>query len=140
MATQIPLEGGSNGYITVPGRDDAALKNQLFEWNFVTSDYFRAFGIPILQGRIFTEQDQDHGAVVAQRVAEMSASANPDRGALQGLSWPVVVNATMARLVWPRQDPIGKTFEMWAGLTAHVIGVAADVKVRGIRSDVVPQA
>ena len=47
--TQIPLEGGSNGYITVPGQDPARLKNQLFEWNYVTSGYFRAFGIPLLQ-------------------------------------------------------------------------------------------
>ena len=51
LSTLIPLEGGSNGYITVPGRDDATLTNQLFEWNYVTTDYLRAFGIPLLQGR-----------------------------------------------------------------------------------------
>ena len=48
LSTQLPLEGGSNGYIRVPGRDDPALKNQLVEYNSITAEYFRALGIPFL--------------------------------------------------------------------------------------------
>jgi putative ABC transport system permease protein len=49
VSTTIPLEGGSNGYIAVDGRDDAAIKNQLFEYNYVTPGYFRVFGVPLAQ-------------------------------------------------------------------------------------------
>ena len=139
-STQIPLEGGSNGYITVPGQDPARLKNQLFEWNYVTPDYFRTFGIPLLQGRNFAQQDEDQAAEVAQKLDEIFSAPNPTPAAVKGLSWHAVVNRAMARLVWPKEDPIGKTFVMGGALTVQVIGVTADVKARGIRSEVVPQA
>ncbi len=139
-STQIPLEGGSNGYITAPGQDPARLKNQLFEWNYVTPDYFRTFGIPLLQGRNFAQQDEDQAAEVAQKLDEIFSAPNPTPAAVKGLSWHAVVNRAMARLVWPKEDPIGKTFVMGGALTVQVIGVTADVKARGIRSEVVPQA
>ena len=140
FSTQIPLEGGSNGYITVPGREDAALRNQLFEWNYVTPDYFRAFGIPLLEGRNFTRNDEEHAVEVSRRIEEIFAAPNPPRDALAGLSWAAVVNQTMARLVWPKANPIGKTFTMGGGLRVEVIGVVADVSVRGVRSKSLPQA
>jgi len=139
-STLIPLEGGSNGYITVPGRDDATLANQLFEWNYVTSDYFRAFGIPLLQGRGFTPRDEDDAAEVALKFQEVFSSATPQRELLRGLSVSTVVNRTMARLLWPGQDPLGKTFILGGMLNARVVGVAGDAKVRGIRDGALPQA
>jgi putative ABC transport system permease protein len=42
--------------------------------------------------------------------------------------------------VWPNQDPIGRVFKRGRGLPVTVIGVVADVKVRGIRQDNFPQA
>jgi putative ABC transport system permease protein len=140
VSAQIPLEGGSNGYITVPGREDAALKNQLIEWNYVTSDYFRAFGIPLLSGRNFAARDEDQAVGVAQKVSRLLSSPNPSWDALRGLSWPAVVNRSMARLVWPRQDPVGRTFVMGGILNVQVIGVVGDIKVRGIRGESLPQA
>jgi putative ABC transport system permease protein len=140
LSTQVPVEGGSNGYITVPGQDDARLKNQLFEWNYVSPEYFSAFGIRLMQGRNFTPQDQDQAATVASRVSEVIASANPQLDALKGLTWPAIVSQEMARLVWPKQDPLGRTFIMGGALVAQVVGVVADVNSRGIRSDLAPQA
>jgi putative ABC transport system permease protein len=140
FATEIPIEGGSNGYITVPGRDDGALSNQLFEWNYVTPAYFRTFGIPMLEGRHFTARDEDQAAEVALTISRVFSSPNPKMDALKGLSWPAVVNRSMARLVWPKQDPIGRTFVMGGALSVQVIGVVGDVKVWGIRSEVMPQA
>ena len=140
FSTQIPLEGGSNGYITVPGRDDGALRNQLFEWNYVTPDYFRAFGIPLLEGRNFTPRDEDQAAEVALTISQVFSSPNPKTDALKGLSWAAVVNRSMARLVWPKQNPIGRTFVIGGALSVQVIGVVGDIKVRGIRSEVMPQA
>lgn len=140
FSTEIPLEGGSNGYITVPGQDDARLANQLFEWNYVTPDYFRAFGIPLLRGRHFTSADEDQAAGVALKISEVFSSPTPRLDALKGLSWPGVVNRSMARLVWGEQDPVGRTFILGGALTVQVIGVVGDAKVRGIRSEILPQA
>jgi putative ABC transport system permease protein len=140
LSTLIPLEGGSNGYITVPGRDDDAIRNQLFEWNYVTPDYFRAFGIPLLQGRSFSSRDEDQAAEVTDKITEIESSPNPPADALKDYSWNAVINRSMARLVWPNQDPIGKTFTIGGSLPVTVIGVARDVKVRGVREGGAPQA
>jgi putative ABC transport system permease protein len=139
-STQVPLEGGSNGYITVPGQDNARLRNQLFEWLYATNDYFRVYRIPLLQGRTLTAADEAHASAVNRRISEIFAAPNPDLSALRGVSWPVVINRTMARLIWPKEDPLGKVFVMGGILNAEVVGVVADVKVRGIRSSSLPQA
>jgi putative ABC transport system permease protein len=140
FSTQIPLEGGSNGFITVPGEDNARLANQLFEWNYVTPDYFRTFGISLLQGRHFTPADETQAAEVARKVNDVFSTPNPRLDALKGLSWPVIVNRTMARLIWGKQDPIGRTFLLGGAVTAQVIGVVADSKVDGVRGEALPQA
>ncbi len=141
VSTLIPLEGGSNGYITVPGQDDSRLRNQLFEWNYVSADYFRTFGIPLQRGRPFSRADEDQAAVVAAKVNELFSAPNPPRpGSVKGLQWAAVISREMARVVWPKEDPIGRTFILGGALTAQVIGVVGDVKVRGVRGDVLPGA
>ncbi len=138
-STVIPLEGGSNGYITVPGRDDSALKNQLFEYNYVGADYFRVFRIPVVQGRTFSPQDDDHAMEVAARIVELRGVPNPP-DALKGLSRVAVINRTMAAFVWPGQDPVGRTFVVGGQLPVTVVGVVGDVSVRGVRRGNLPQA
>ncbi len=140
LSTVIPLEGGSNGYITVPGRDPAAFRNQLFEWNYVTPDYFRSFGIPVVEGRVFTSKDEDRVIETARAVAAVFSSPNPNTDALRGLSVPTIVNRAMARLLWPNESAVGRVFLRGGALEHRVIGVVADVKVRGIRSQAMPQA
>ncbi len=136
----IPLEGGMNGFITVPGEDNARFANQLFEWNYVAVDYLRTFGIPLQRGRSFTPADEARTADVARKVNEVFSVPNPRLDALKGLSWPAIVNRTMARLVWGNQDPIGRTYVLGGAITVQVIGVVADSKVSGIRGEALPQA
>jgi putative ABC transport system permease protein len=140
FSTEIPLEGGSNGYITVPGEDSTRLANQLFEWNYVSPDYFRAFGIPLFRGRTFTAADESETAVVAQKVSEIFSVANPRLDHLPTLTWPAVINRTMARIIWGKQDPVGRTFLLGGVITARVIGVVADSKVGEIRREALPAA
>jgi putative ABC transport system permease protein len=140
FSRQIPLEGGSNGYITVAGEDNARLANQLFEWNYVTPEYFRTFGIPLLLGRYFTAEDEARSAEVARTIDKVFSVPNPPPEALKGLFWPGIVNRTMARLVWGTQDPVGRTFLLGGAVTVRVIGVVADSKVRGVRGEALPQA
>jgi predicted permease len=59
--------------------------------NAVTADYFRVFGIKVRRGRGFTTADAKGAAPVA------------------------VVNETMARALWPGEDPLGKCLRVGYG-------------------------
>jgi predicted permease len=68
----------------------------------VSDGYFEAAGIHLQAGRQFTEQDRDGAEPV------------------------VIVNQTLARVLWPGQDPIGQAMTQDRG--RRVIGVVADVR------------
>jgi putative ABC transport system permease protein len=139
ISTEIPLEGGNNGYVTVEGQDDPTFANQLVEWNNVTPDYFRAFGIPILHGRIFTPEEVERTAAVNVTLDELQKS-DPDMKAVPAdLGFVAVINRKMEQLYWPNQDAVGKAFKS-NGVSVAVIGVVGDAKEWDIRHDMVPQA
>ena len=68
----------------------------------VSDGYFRAMGIAFRAGRDFTEHDRDSMALV------------------------IIVNETLARTLWPGENPIGRT--MTADTERLVIGVVSDVR------------
>ncbi len=68
----------------------------------VTDGYFEAAGIPLRLGRTLTEMDR--------------ASSEP----------VVVVNETMARTLWPGQNPLGQMITTDGG--RRVVGVVSDVR------------
>jgi len=79
-------------------------------WEVGDAQYFRTFGIPIRLGRGFRETDRENAPQVA------------------------VVSETMARQLWPGQDPIGqrlrvKNDSVWR----TVVGVAGDIRIRSLR-------
>jgi putative ABC transport system permease protein len=140
VSTEIPLEGGNNGYITVDGVTDAKRATELVEWNYVTPDYFRTFGIPLLQGSNFTPEDIERTAVVNLKVDALFEAA---KGAMvtvpPDLTFVAVINRTMAQTFWPGQDPIGKVFHV-SGTLVKIIGVVGDVKEGDIRHNTMPEA
>jgi putative ABC transport system permease protein len=138
VSTEVPLEGGNNGYITVQGNNDAALKNQLVEWNNITPDYFRVFNIPLLQGREFDAADLDRTAELNLKIDEILKN-DPKSKIPPELTLEAVINHKMAQTYWPNQDPIGKVFDGY-GLPTKVIGVVGDVKEWGIREETIPEA
>jgi predicted permease len=71
----------------------------------VTSGYFETMRIPLLEGRDFTDNDQEK----APRVA--------------------IVDQTMANHLWPKQDPVGRRFQMY-GQWFTVVGMAGNCKHR----------
>jgi putative ABC transport system permease protein len=138
-STEIPLEGGTNGYVTVDGQNDPALATQLVEWNNITPDYFRAFGVPIVQGRVFTAEDMERTAVANLKLDDLYKN-NPNRTTLPPeIGFVAVINRRMAQLYWPKQDALGKVFHA-GGVPVTVVGVVGDVKEWDIRKDVPPQA
>jgi len=143
FTSELPLEGGSNGYITVPGDSNPADANLLVEWGYISPDYFRAMGIPFLQGRSFTPEEIARGSEVSQKLLSIYESAkNPEKVSVPpDLSFVAVINQTMAKTFWPGQDPIGKTFRNGdTGPQDTVIGVVGDVKEWGITDKTIPQA
>jgi putative ABC transport system permease protein len=67
--------------------------------------FFRTMGIPLLQGREFTDEDTAGSPSV------------------------IIVNQMMARTYWPGADPIGKTIRLPEhGVTARIVGVVGDVR------------
>jgi predicted permease len=103
--------------LDVPGRDSIpSVKTGGPYVSAVTSDYFRTMGTAVRRGRAFTDAD-DAGA---QRVA--------------------VVNETMARLVWPDEDPIGKTMKVGNDPRPFgVVGVVEDARREEVTDEVVVQ-
>ena len=141
VSTALPLEGGSNGYITVPGITDTALKNQLVEVHYITPEYFRVFGIPLLEGRNFTAQDAQDTADTLIKAMDIYKAAKDGKPKFPPeWSFSVVINQTMAKTLWPNQDPVGKEFyDESGGVPTKVIGVVGDVKEWGIREKTVPE-
>jgi putative ABC transport system permease protein len=78
--------------------------------------YFRAMGIPLLSGRVFTAADDS----LSPRV--------------------VIINAAMARRFWPGQSALGRTMH-FAGDTAPVtvIGIVGDVRETSLDEVADPQ-
>jgi predicted permease len=102
LASNLPLALGYNEVpVKLPDSDKKIPVGQAA----VDGDYFSTFGVRLLSGRVFNSGDRENTPEVA------------------------VINRTMADLLWPGQDPVGKT--VIAGDTprkATVIGVAADGK------------
>jgi predicted permease len=75
-------------------------------YNVVGPGYFQTLGIPVLQGRDFTKQDRE------------------------GAPGVVIVNETMARRFWPRENPIGKRLRQGGEGASYlsVVGVVKDSK------------
>ena len=75
----------------------------------ITHDYLKTMGVPLLKGRLFSEQD-----------------AADAKGR-------VIVNETMALRHWPGEDPIGKHVRIsWDNQEDEVIGVVGDVRHHGL--------
>jgi putative ABC transport system permease protein len=81
-----PIQGNNaGGTFTVEGKPVTKRSDRpVASIGSVSSNYFRTLGIPVIQGRTFTEQDRDPAPAVA------------------------VVNATLARRYLDGEDPIGK--------------------------------
>jgi putative ABC transport system permease protein len=111
-----PLSRGSTGLgFGAADRPDAAGADIPWAtWRIVTKDYFRTMGLPLLAGRDFTEHDQ------------------------LGKPWRVVISKRIADMLWPAQNPIGRTIILWKGQKesrGEVIGVVADMRERGLDRD-----
>ncbi|MDR3676949.1 MAG: ABC transporter permease [Acidobacteriota bacterium] len=112
------LESVSGGPVAAFGNTvtpDALKKNPVAMYGMVSPEYFRTFQLPVLRGRPLAAADYVEKPSVA------------------------VVNATMARTLWPNQDALGKRFTTsYPPEWYEVVGVVADSNIYGNYS--LPQA
>jgi putative ABC transport system permease protein len=135
VSQQIPLEGSHDGYAALEGETDPTKTKLPVDWNFVTPGYFDTLGIPFLAGRSFTPQEMERSAEVdAKRMADTSSFTPTPRPEYADVA---VINATMARSLWPNQDAVGKVF-LSGNQPITVVGVVGDVKYGSFREP--PQA
>ena len=138
ISTELPVEGGNNGYVKIDGDKDPAHANRLVEFNNVTPDYFRAMGIPMVRGENFSAAEVERVNQVNLKIDEL-VKKNPDIKDLPpDLSFIAVINQTMAKTFWPNQDAVGKVFH--SGVDVRVIGVVGDSSVFGVQKKPFPEA
>jgi putative ABC transport system permease protein len=79
-------------------------------WNVVTPDYFSTVGIPVREGRAFSDHD--------------GAATTP----------VMIVSSSFARAMFPGESPIGRRVRSWRdeNLLREIVGVVDDVKTEGL--------
>jgi putative ABC transport system permease protein len=111
VAAPLPMDRqgqASFEFIIVGGPPRPPSEPATADYTTVSPDYFRVMGIPMLRGRLFSEQD---------------APSNPN---------VAIVSETLARRYFPNQDPIGRQmrfgFPPNSNVTREVVGVVGDVR------------
>ena len=137
LTSKLPLRGGMNGYLIIPGKQTESQTGPLVESSYISPGYFRAMGIPLLAGRDFTQADL---ADTAKPLREMTPSMpQPDAEAVRKkYVLPSVINETMARTFWPGESVLGRIFEH--GYTFRIIGVVGDANQGSPRGIPMPEA
>ena len=112
---RLPISGGDpHGELTIEGRTFADGEAPGVSYRRILPNYFRAMGIPLLQGREFDDRD---------------TGGRPD---------VVIINQTMAHRYWPDGDAIGKRIKV--GPTENepwmtIAGVVGNVKHTGLDAE-----
>jgi predicted permease len=116
LASSGLFDGGFSRTVFPEGVDQSDRRNgRLTPLNQVGPGYFETLGIPIVRGRGLAEVDRAGAPMVA------------------------VVNETMARRLWPDQQPVGKRFRCFGeDWIIEVVGVARDAKYFTIGEDPQP--
>jgi len=118
----LPLDKGPTAGFRIEGRPPLTTdKWPGGNYRTVSTDYFRAMNIPIVQGRAFTDRDTETAPLV------------------------MVVNQALAQRDFPNDNPIGKrinlgnTNQQGQPVWFEIVGVAADVRSLELREPAAPE-
>jgi len=108
----LPLETVWQLPLIVVGRPLDGSFHTFGGWTFISPGYFDLFHIPVLRGRAFTERD------------------------VAGAPGVVIINQAMARLLWPKSDPLNNRLIIGRGMrpeydkdsARQIIGIVGDVR------------
>ena len=118
--SQLPLDGAQfSSTFRIEGKANAVDDIYSAQTMLASPGYFTTLGVPLLRGRLFTEQDD-----------EKSPGA-------------VVISQTLAQKFFPGEDPVGRRIRFRGGRTEPpwmtIVGITQDVKTEGLDVDNRPQ-
>ena len=117
--TNLPLSGSSMNFrFSVPGQvEKVSADKAQAQYRAISPDYFRTMGIPLLEGRAFTDRDAPNAPGV------------------------VVINETMARRLFPEGGALGKHLTITYGKPTQreIVGIVGDVKHLRLNEEAKPE-
>jgi putative ABC transport system permease protein len=116
FVTRLPLMSALNNvttFLTIEGRETPVSERPEIDFRRASTGYFQAMGIPLLSGRLVTEQD----------IANNTGS--------------VLINEAMAKRFWPGEDPVGKRISTATSTGQQtqwqtIVGVVGSVRHLGL--------
>jgi putative ABC transport system permease protein len=111
VTSSIPLTGWNSIFgFEIPGRPVAPGQTLEAEFIAISPDYMSAMGIPLLRGRLLSDND---------------SKATPG---------VILINETMARRHWRNEEAVGKQIKVGPSLR-EIVGVVSDVKQDGLNAE-----
>ncbi len=104
ISNLLPLAGeGSNNIVNLDGDTTPEMQRPIVDFRFINEAFFRAMGIPVVQGRAV--EAADRGRYVS------------------------VISAAAAQRIWPGQNALGKRYHLGdpSAPALEVVGVVGDV-------------
>ena len=98
---------GFNGNVNVEGMPPRN-RNFFAEYRWVTAEYFKTTGVPLVRGRLFLPEE------------------------LSGTRQAAVINESMVRRLWGEKDPLGAHVRFMSPEWITVVGVVRDVRQTGV--------
>ena len=94
-------------YFTIENRPLAQGQRLVADFRRVSASYFQTMRIPLIAGRLLSDRDVRDTPLV------------------------VVIDETLARQYWPKQDPLGKRLNIW-GEPRQIVGIVGAVRHYGL--------
>lgn len=111
ISTLLPLQGETwVDTASVPGDGRPDIEKPAVNVRFVSADYLRTMGIPLLSGRTFSDADRKRKVTI--------------------------ISERLAKTLWPGQDPVGRKLARNPNDYFEVIGVAGDIRVEAHKQPV----
>jgi predicted permease len=113
---RVPLIADENWFndILLPGETERTAARQETMRQMARENYFATLEIPLLRGRSFTAQDDQHAPKVA------------------------IISQTFARQFFPNDDALGKRVNIEGEREVEIVGLVADTKYRSQREEIKP--
>jgi putative ABC transport system permease protein len=119
ITNNIPLSGNNNNnFMAIENQATRLGEEPLLEIRWVSPRYLETMKIPLVRGRMFTQQEWSDSGVTGRAA---------------------VINQNMAQHFWPNQEALGKRFKFGSANDTSsrwitVVGIAADIKHKQLTS------
>lgn len=105
VSTDVPWTGyDDNSTFEIEGRPANPNESVEARYHFISPDYFRAMGIPLISGRFYALIDDEKSPKV------------------------MVVNSALAQKYFPGQSALGRRLDLWGNKGVEIVGIVGDVK------------